>query len=422
MRRSAAAVAAIVVGAAATARAGVIAEDPLEDTSTEAGVVARVFSYVLAGRVLEPPFSAEDANPTALGAFDLRGYFETKTPAWKVVVHDQLAGVARAHALDGPAVGRGLAPPRWLPLTFTITDAPTVTLRDTVDWLSAAYTRGRVTVTAGRQPVGFGRAKLWSPMDLIAPFSLTEVDTEYRAGADALRIDVSAGDRVNATVVGIAGELEDDHDLVASVVGSAVVGRVKYRLDRGEVGALAGDVRGDVVAGLDATWDTGSFDLYGEATATVVTSRSLAAPTAADTVIKAAAGTTFHPRPTLVLDTELLYNGAGASHARDYLAVALSPRVALGEQVTLGRYYAAAVGDWQPHPLVHLVAAVIANLRDPSALASIAVTYSVAGNATVRLGGYVPLGRRPSATTPTRPPSEYGLYPAIAFLELEAVL
>jgi len=420
MRRSAIAAVVAVVAVGGPARAGVIREDPLEDTSTELGIVARMFSFVLAGSVLEPPLSPEDANPTSLGLFDLRFYASTKSPTWKLTLHDQLSGVARSHALSGFALGRGLPPPRWLPLSATITDDPTVTLRDTVDWASVAYTRGRATITVGRQPIAFGRAKLWSPMDLIAPFSLTEVDTEYRPGADALRVDLSGGDRLSMTFVGVVGELEDDHDLDATVTGSAVVGRIKYRLDHGELGTLVGDVRGDLVAGADLAWDTGAFDLYAESTLTIVTSRSLASPLSGDTVVKAAAGATFHPRSSLTVGPELLYSGSGAAHAIDYLTAVLSPRVAIGEQTTLGRYYAAAVADWQPHPLLHVVAASIANLRDPSALVSVAVSYSVAGNASAQLGGYFPLGRRPASPVELR--SELGSYPVFGFLELKAVL
>ncbi len=110
------------------------------------------------------------------------------------MIHDQLVERDPV-APPSPAASRSAAasqPPRWLPLTVTITDEPTLTLRDTVDWVYAAYTRGPVTITLGRQPVSFGRAKLWSPMDLVAPFALTEVDTEYRPGADAVRIDLAA--------------------------------------------------------------------------------------------------------------------------------------------------------------------------------------------------------------------------------------
>ncbi len=414
-------IAGVIVGLGGAAHAKVIREDPLEDTSTELGIIARVFSFMLAGKVLEPPLSPEDANPTGAGLFDLRFYASTKTPRWKVTVHDQLSGVSRSHALAGFALGRGLPPPRWLPLTATITDDPTVTLRNTVDWASVAYNRGRVTITAGRQPIVFGRAKLWSPMDLIAPFSLTEVDTEYRSGADALRIDVSSGDRLAVTLVGVAGELEDDHDLHASIDGSAVVARATYRLDHGELGALAGGVRGDLVGGVDFAWDTGAFDLYGESTVTRVTSRSLAAPLSGiDTLVKAATGATFHPTEKLTIGPELSFDSAGAAHARDYLSSALSPRVAIGEQVTLGRFYGSAIADWQPHPLLHVVVATIANLRDPSALASVTLAYSVAANATAQLGGYIPLGRRPGSDLTPR--SEFGLYPTFGFLELKAVL
>jgi len=431
MRRDLAAAAAALIGLGAVAAdarpaaAGVLSEDPLAETSTEAGVVARMFGFVLAGKTLAPPFVPTDMNPTGEGITDLRLYFAKKTPTLKLVVHDALNSTVRAHGtLGGVAIGRGVAPPRWLPLTFTLADDPTITVRDTVEWAYAAWSHGPVTLTVGRQPISFGRAKLWSPMDLVGPFALTEVDTEYKPGVDAVRLDVSIGDRTNLSVVGVAGELADDHDLAVSVQGSAALARGKYRLDHGELGVLGGWVRGDAVAGVDGTWDTGSFDLYGEATATLVTSRSLTSPEASsgDVVGKAALGATFHPTGKLTLDPELLYDGFGAWRPADYLGVAVSERVGVGEQTTVGQLYAGGVVDWEAHPLVHVVGVALANVRDPSALASVAITYSVAGNASAVLGAYVPIGRRPTTAAPDLARSEYGLYPYFTFLELKAVL
>jgi hypothetical protein len=433
MRRDRAAAAAAILGlgaltaAAPPARGGVLSEDPLAETSTEAGVIARTFTFVLAGKALEPPLSPTDMDPTGEGIADLRLYVAKQTPTLKLVVHDALTSTVRAHGtLGGIAVGRGVAPPRWLPLSFTLADDPTITVRDAVDWAYAAWSHGPVTVTLGRQPISFGRARLWSPMDLVGPFALTEVDTEYKPGVDAARLDVALGDRTSLTAVGVAGELDDDHDLAVTVHGSAALARGKYRLDHGELGALGGWVRGDAVAGVDGTWDTGSFDLYGEATATLVTSRSLTSPQASsgDVVGKAAVGASFHPTSKLTLDPEVLYDGFGAWHPANYLGVALSGRVAVGEQTTAGRLYAGGVVDWEAHPLVHVVGVALANVRDPSALASVAISYSVAGNASAVLGAYVPIGRRPTtggAGLPV-PTSEYGLYPYFAFLELKAVL
>ena len=54
------------------------------------------------------------------------------------------------------------------------------------------------------------------------------------------------------------------------------------------------------------------------------------------------------------------------------------------------------------------------------ALASLAVSYSVADNAQALLGGYVPIGKTPDALA--EPADEFGLYPYFVFLELKAVM
>lgn len=416
---------AVLAGAVRPARAVVLSEDPLEETSTELGVIARVFSFVLTGPLLRPPYLPDDEDPQAFGVTDLRLYFVDKQPWFKLVVHDQLTAVARSHpVVTNLAFGRGLPPPRYLPLTFTAADDPTVTLASTADWLYAAVTRGPMTVTVGRQPISIGRGVVWSPMDLIGTFTLTEVDTEYKPGADALRVDLTTSDRTSLTLVASTGELEDDHDLDASLQGSALLARGKWRIDRGELGALAGYVRGDLVAGVDTALDLGRFDGHGEVTVTVPTKGSLSSPEAGagDAVIKADVGASFKPTGSLTLEPEALYNGFGSWQPDGYLAVAQSQRVAIGEQITLGRLYAGGVADWEVQPLLHLTGMALVNLRDPSALASVALRYNVANNVEGVVGGYAPVGRRPTAAPLLGPRSEYGLFPYFVFLELKAAI
>ena len=413
MRRSG--VAALAVLACATpARAAVIADDPLEDTSTEAGVVARIFSFILAGPVLEPPFSPEDASPTTLGVSDLRGYFSTKTPSFKLVVHDQLTTVARSHGLGGIALGRGAAPPRWLPLTVTIADNPTTTLFNTVEWLSVAYTRGPVTVTAGRQPVSFGRAQ---PVEPHGP------DRALRAHRGRHRVPARRRRPARRLLGGRPAQRHRRRPSPASSRKTTIsrrrspappcsaaspTGSITASSARSPAASAAISSPGSTAPGTPA----GSSSTRKPPPPS--SPRAASPPPAAGRVLpKAALGATFHPTGTLTIGPELLYAGAGAWNAADYLLVAGSPRVAIGEQLTLGRVYAAAVADWQPHPLVHAVAATIANLQDPSALASLAIVYSVASNATAQLGSYVPLGQPPGRRDPHRPPQRVRPLPGV---------
>jgi hypothetical protein len=412
----------------------VLQEDELAERSTTLGVQLRTFSFILAGDVLAPPYLTADQNPMALGLFDVRLSLTHRRPWLKLTMHDQLNGQIRSHALAGPLVlGRGLEPPRWLPLQWTITDSTGFTLRDAIDWAYATVIAGPVSVTAGRQPVSFGRGKLWKPYDLVSTFALTEVDTEYKPGVDAVRVDVQARERMALTVLSAAGKRDGHLALRGSsfvLRGTQGWGAARSGRFAGEAGILVGFVRRDVVVGLDGVVDLGKADLYAEFTVTVPTAESLT-PRKPDTppaVARAVLGTTFKPWRKLTVSPELYYGGFGAWTPRDYLGVALSERVGVGELYNLGRLYAGAVVLYQPHPLLDATLGVIGNLRDPSGLVSVGLSYNVAASVQLQVGAFLPVGRLPD---PTRfvppvglpePRSEFGLYPFFVFLELKAAM
>ncbi len=416
----------VLAGASGSpAHAGVLSEDEFEGTSTELGVIARSFSFVLAGDILAPPFNLVDANPASIGLLDLRLYFIKKTANWKFVVHNQLTAATRSSAsLGALSLGRGLEPARLLPLRATAVDDPTQLLRSDVDWLYASYTRGRATITVGRQPITFGRGAVWRPLDLISTFSLTEVDTEYKPGADAVRVDVSLGEKSSVVLIASTGEFEADRDLEASLGASVFVLRGKRSWDRGEAGALLGMVRGDLVAGVDAVYDAGGFDVYAESSLTISTSRSLSSPLRdeGEPVVKAVLGATYKASSKVTLVPELMFNGFGAWNPDDYLAVAASERVAIGEQITWGMLYTNLFATWQAHPLLTVSGGALVNPRDPSALGTLVLNYSFADSVIGVLGGYVPVGKQPTVAGGFAARSEYGVYPYFLFMELKAIL
>jgi hypothetical protein len=111
----------------------------------------------------------------------------------------------------------------------------------------------------------------------------------------------------------------------------------------------------------------------------------------------------------------------------DYADAFLNPRFARGEVLFLGRTYAALAVGQELTPLVSASGAVIANLADPSALIAPSVAWSVADDAAVSVGGYVPVGKEPperagSGEPAALPelPSEFGLYPTALFLSMRA--
>jgi len=288
----------------------VLVEDELSEKSVELGLMLRGFSFALTGPVMRPPYNpVSDADPSGVGLTDLRMFFNYGTPRLRLVLHNQLTMQVQSDPHSGIALGRGHEPRRWLPLQADLATQGGFALRENLDWAFVELTLGPLTLTAGRQPITFGRGKLWKPLDLISTFSLTEVDTEYKPGTDALRLDWTLRPRTNLTLVAAGGRFDDD-----LLRGSSFALRAKQGLSRAEVGLLAGLVRRDVVLGADAVIDAGRFDLYTELALHILTDDSLTPgePNTAGTVLRALVGATFKPTTRLTLSPELYFNGFGS--------------------------------------------------------------------------------------------------------------
>ncbi|MGH9889027.1 MAG: hypothetical protein ACREBE_26075, partial [bacterium] len=368
----------VVVASASGARAEVLSEDALAGTSREAGVVLRSYAFMLGGAVLRPPVALEDISPLGVGVSDLRFYFVETRPSFKLVLHAPVTATISSDAAPGNTVGQGAPPPRWLPLRAGLADRDRFQWIAEVDWLYLAWLLGPVTVTVGRQPISLGRAKIWRPEDLLAGFSLTEVDTEYKRGVDAVRLDWSIGERSSLRVFASPGETQIDRDVEASRTGSAALVQMVLGREGGELGAILGWVRGDLVAGIDGAADGGSFDVHAEATATLLTDDSLPAPgfASGDVRGKAAVGMTLHPSSTLTLGPELLYNGFGTAKIGDRPDLVRSPRIPLGEQITLSVLYTGATGAWKASSMWTIGGLALFNITDQSALFSLSVRTS----------------------------------------------
>jgi len=367
------------------------------------------------------------------------------------VLHNQLSGSTQAHAASSPlAMGRGMEPRRLFPLQADLADGETFQLREAVDWAYVSVVLGPVTLTAGRQPISFGRGKMFNPTDLVSTFSITEVDTEFKPGSDALRVDWTMGPTTLLTVVAAAGRHADQSLLEQltgaaapeeelSLAGSSFAARVQQTKTPVEVGLLAALIRNDLVLGVDGVYDVGPFDVYAEVTVTFPTEHSLT-PNTVDpglpaalglaglqtdpVVVRALVGATFKPHADITIGPELYFNGFGARDKEQYLYVAMSQRVAVGEQSTLGMLYLGGLCMWEAHPLLTLTAVGLFNLRDPSGLVSLGGSYNVASNVEIKAGLYLPLGRVPDISKPPLPVprSEFGMYPHFFFVELKAAM
>jgi len=408
------------------ASAFVLSEDEIEDTGTEVGVIVRNFDFVLGGKTLQPPRNADDASPSGSSILDLRSYLSYRSSHFRLVWHQSTSSTVRSHSSLGMLdLGRSALPPRWLPLWTEDNGGNTLRLGTEADWAYLAVVVGACTVTLGRQPVTLGRGRLFHPSDLVSQFSLTEVDTEYKPGVDGARVDFSPDSSTTLTAVAAGGERERDHDIGVDREGSSAVLSAKRGWDHGEFSALGAWIRNDLVLGYGALFDLGAMDVYGELTVTWLGSGSLSAPAVEGRqapVLRALGGMNLHPMDHLTVIPEVYYDGFGAQRASDYLDVATSERVAVGEQVTFGRLYTGAVADWEADPMMHVTLLGLSNVLDPSGLLSASVSYDAAANTRLVLGGYLPLGPLPRAGPVPQPRSEYGSYPWFGYAELRVAL
>lgn len=340
-------------------------------------------------------------------------------------------------AVVGFGTGVGLRAPELFPLTWSPDTGSALSVTHRFDRLVLSAKLPHVDLALGRQPVSFGVGRVFTPLDLVNPFHPATIDSEYKPGVDALRVDAYAGTSTKVTVVAawagapVVGDDAEDpadpltEDLILAASGQFTVGVTDILL-------FAGDVRAEPVFGVGTASSIGPVGLHAEATVTV--------PAEGDVFVRAVAGGDWRPTETTTTMLEVYGQSFGATDPADYLDALASDRVARGELWEAGQLYASLAGVQEITPLVHANLAIIANLRDPSALLSLGAGWSVADNAELAFGGYVGLGEAPdivdlefaidpeTLTPGLIPPtdadlaesvnSEFGLYPAMAYVQV----
>lgn len=306
----------------------------------------------------------EPAEPFSSSVLDLRGKLD--------VSHGPLDGELHATAGAGDAalpLGVGLGEDELVDLSWSNEH-----VRARIDRASVRYRRDHLDVRVGRQPVSVGTGTIFRPMDVIAPFSVATVDSEYKPGIDGIRVDAYAGVSSTATVV------------VAYDQRALVYGQTTLR--NWDVGVFGGALNGWQLAGLATAGGIGPVGVRGEATID------------ADAEIRASLGFDM-------------------AFSRGFLAAEGYVQTAPADNYWLtGRSYAAVTGSFEIVPLWNASVAVIANVEEPSALLAPAVSWSVAENADLTASGFVGLGKRPDDFFV--PQSEFGSLPAAGVFSMRA--
>jgi hypothetical protein len=335
---------------------------------------------------MEPmPLMPED--PMAQGALDGRLKAELELGDHvSVSAHARSAASYYSQALEAGAISLGSGGGGYdqvVDMAWEPVDAPNYMVEGRVDRLAAKISVPHLDVTIGRQPISFGSSWIFTPMDLVAPFSPTDIDTEYKPGIDAARVDAFFGMAGQITAVAAyAGDWSPE--------GTVLAMHAANTFGITDVGLFAAYNRAEPVFGLDMASSIGPVGLHGEGTVTLPPE-----DTGEDPFLRAAFGANWMPLEDLSIMAELYWQSVGGADSGEYLGVYGSERFARGELWAAGRYYAALTAGYQLTPLVGVSAFSVVNLSDPSAMIGPSLSWSVAENAELAMGAFFGAGERP---------------------------
>lgn len=375
-------------------------------------------SFFVATLPGDNPILPED--PSGVGIAHLRARFDLRIgQVLKVQVHHAITGTAGGTpALGTLSTGLSTVVPEVVTLSWRADTGADLGLQGRTDRLLIAAHLPHLDVTLGRQPISFGSGLIFTPLDLVAPFSPGVVDQEYKPGVDALRADLGLGMATRITAVAAYSGSLDRAGSIYAAFGQTTIGLV-------DVGVFLGEVHADHVVGLSVVGSAGAVGLHGDVALTV--------PDGQTPFVRGVLGADWRPFATTTLALELYGQSIGASDPADYLLFATSDRVGRGELWTLGHAYVGAAWSQEILPILTSNLAVVANLEDPSALVVPGLSWSVAGDAVLVVGANLALGRRPEPTGAdvsesdslaeitrslgTR--SEFGTYPHSVYLQFK---
>ena len=350
--------------------------------------------------------------PFAIGTLDVRGRATAQFgDVLQLEVHHAVtgSGVADTAIGFGPTTGVGQLAPQLIDLGWELEENTGMTLQGRTDRLVVRTQIGVVDLAVGRQPVTFGNGRFFSPLDLVNPFFPTTIDTEYKPGVDAARVDVYPS--LTSKITGVAALAADpentDDPWVFALNGQITLGVTDLSL-------FAGRILDDTVGGLSVLSSVGPVGLYSDV--------ALTSPSAGDDFVRAVFGADYRPTATTTLSIEGSYQGVGSDDPTGYLELAVSDRFERGELWTFGRAYLGLSVLQEVTPLTHLSLTGLTNLEDGSALLIPALSVSAAGNVDVAFGGFIGVGPRPEevdllqlATGDVGIQSEFGLYPTAVY-------
>lgn len=270
-------------------------------------------------------------------------------------------------------------------------------------------------IAIGRQAIGLGRGRLFSAVDMFAPFSPTEADREWRRGVDAARTEYRLSDTASVEGIGVFGTSRDE---------SALLGRARGYLGPVDGELILGKRREDLFAAIATSAALMDAEVHAEAALFRVPEKQPQGGLFGDerVVAKAVLGAsyTFDTGNGLTLLGEYHYSGFGIEDAREATELlaadtTVQKRFLHGDTQTLLQHNLGLQASYPVSETVTTSFLSLTSARDGSGLLSPSVVWDVRRNVTFLASAFAPFGARPSGGVLR---SEYGGTPWSFFLQV----
>jgi len=287
----------------------------------------------------------------------------------------------------------------------------------------------RADLIIGRQAITFGKAYFWNPLDLYLPFDPAQFDRDYKAGVDAVRLDIPLGLFSGLNVIYVLGrELDinnqyaEGRTLDASWFGSSLLLRGFTHVSGWDLALQGGKVYGGWHVGGGLVGEMKSFQVRFEAARFWADDGPLLsspnrAPLLEDN-LTAVMGVGRHWPNSLDIQVGCLFNGGGESN-NITLGV---ERVGRGVILHAGRILAGITVSYEFTPLIVGQLAVLQSQTDGSTQMQPTLRWSTGDNSEFLLGASINRGDRPTLDPVNGIvfQSEFGSYPNYFFAEFKA--
>jgi hypothetical protein len=273
-----------------------------------------------------------------------------------------------------------------------------------LDRAHVRYQAADFDLIVGRQPVAWGAARVINPIDMVAPFLYTELDTEDRIGVDAIRLRKPLGALSELDMGFIAGP-----DL--SAAENAYYLRGRFYAGRSDVTLIGAAFREHLMVGFDVARGMGGAGCWLEAAYTWMETFSGAPGGTGPNYLRLSTGVDYSFPGDLYGYLEYHFNGAGRNEASDYLAARMTTPYRDAAVYLLGKHYLAPGFTYPLSPLWLGSLSLLLNASDGSVLVSPAIEYNIAEDIYLEAGAFMGLG---ADTTPgpelVELASEFGTY------------